>query len=86
MSVLFNVVPHSCLTYLLTYLPTYLLTYLLSDLKTIENTISYNMWMDECNLKSLKNSQVYVFSNCTRTHDTTLLINNIHEKNMQSRA
>ena len=33
---------------------------------------------DECNLKSLKNSRVYVFSNCTRNH--TIIVNNIHEK------
>ena len=26
---------------------------------------------DECNLKSLKNSRVYVFSNCTRNHTIT---------------
>ena len=26
---------------------------------------------DECNLKSLKNSRVYVFSNCTRNHTNT---------------
>jgi hypothetical protein len=38
---------------------------------------------DECNLKSLKNSRVFVFSNCTR-NDTILLIYNIHEKIMQS--
>ena len=33
---------------------------------------------DECNLKSLKNSLVHVFSNCTR--NILLLINNIQEK------
>ena len=26
---------------------------------------------DECNLKSSKNSRVYVFSNCTRNHTIT---------------
>ena len=30
--------------------------------------------MDECNLKSLKNSRVYVFSNCTRNHILLLII------------
>ncbi len=36
---------------------------------------------DEFNLKSLKNSRVYVFPNCTRKHSNILLlINNIHEK------
>ena len=35
---------------------------------------------DECNLKSLKNSRVYVFSNCTRNYIILLLVNNIHEK------
>ncbi len=37
---------------------------------------------DECNLTSLKNSRVYVFSNCTRNH-TIILVNNIHEKNLE---
>ncbi len=31
-----------------------------------------------CNLKSLKDSRVYVFSNCTRNH--TITVNNSHEK------
>jgi hypothetical protein len=39
---------------------------------------------DECNLKSLKKSRVYVLPNCTRINHLLLLINNIHEKIMQS--
>ena len=36
--------------------------------KDDQNCMSPN---NECNLKSLKNSRVYVFSNCTRNHTIT---------------
>ena len=40
---------------------------------------------DECNLKSLKNSRVYVFFQIAR-ETKLLLINNMHEKITQLRA